>query len=86
LEEHVAPKKRASKTSEQEDDFICPMCFVLRCLRDVVNTKSPFFEHMNNARIEFLEGIKSLIDERIETIRKGTGTRKSRLTKIKVED
>jgi hypothetical protein len=41
---------------------------------------------MNNARIEFLEGIKSLIDERIEAIKKGGGTGKSKLTKIKVED
>jgi hypothetical protein len=41
---------------------------------------------MTNARIEFLEGIKSLIDERIETMKKGAGKKKSRLTRIEVED
>ena len=82
----MAPKKTAKKTAEEEESVVCPMCLVVRCLRDMVDRKSPFFEHMNNARIEFLEGIKSLIDERIEAIKKGAGTRKSRLTKIKVED
>ena len=82
----MAPKKTAKKTKKEDEEFICPMCIVSRCLRDMVDTKSPFFEHMNNARVEFLEGIKSLIDERIEAIKKGSGTRKSRLTKIKVED
>jgi len=82
----MAPKKTAKKTAKKDDGFICPMCLVARCLRDMVDRKSPFFEHMNNARVEFLEGIKSLIDERIEAIKKGPGTRKSRLTKIKVED
>jgi hypothetical protein len=81
----MAPKKTAKKTAEEED-FICPMCLVVRCFRDIVDRKSPFLEHMNNARVEFLEGIKSLIDERIEAIKKGPGARKSKLTKIKVED
>ena len=82
----MAPKKTAKKTAEEEAGFICPMCLVVRCLRDMVDRESPFFEHMNKARIEFLEGIKSLIDERIEAAKKGAGTKKSRLTKIKVED
>ena len=82
----MAPKKTTKKTGREDEGFICPVCLVMRCLRDTVDRKSPFFEHMNNARVEFLEGIKSLIDERIEAIKKGPGTRKSRLTKIKVED
>ncbi len=52
----------------------------------MVDRKSAFFQHMNNARIEFLEGIKSLIDARIEAIKKEAGGKKSKLTKIKVED
>jgi len=82
----MAGKKRTSKTKEKEEGFVCPMCMLLGCLKDLTDRKSAFFQHMNNARIEFLEGIKSLIDERIDAIKKGTGTRKSRLTKIKVED
>jgi len=82
----MAPKKTAKKTVEKEKDFVCPLCFLAGCLRDVTDRRSAFFEHMNNARIEFLEGIKSLIDERIESIKKGAGKKKSKLTKIKVED
>jgi hypothetical protein len=82
----MAPKKRAKKTTEKEEGFVCPVCVLLGCLRDMTDRKSAFLQHMNNARIEFLEGVKSLIDERIEAIKKGGGTRKSKLTKIKVED
>ncbi|NVL89701.1 MAG: hypothetical protein HWN69_01725 [Desulfobacterales bacterium] len=82
----MAGKKRTSKTKEKEEGIVCPLCLFLGGIRDVTEKKSAFFEHMNNARIEFLEGIKSLIDERIDAIKKGAGTRKSRLTKIKVED
>lgn len=82
----MTPKKTAEKTTEKEEGFVCPMCMLLGCLKDLTDRKSVFFEHMNNARIEFLEGIKSLIDERIQDIKRGTGKKKSRLTKIKVED
>jgi hypothetical protein len=82
----MAAKKTAKKSCNDDEGFICPMCLVVRCFRDMVDRKSPFFKHMNNARLEFLEGIKSLIDERIEAIKKGPKTGKSKLTKIKVED
>ena len=42
---------------------------------------------MNNARIEFLEGIKSLIDERIETLKKTREkTKGKKFSKIEVRD
>lgn len=82
----MAPKKSAEKKVEKDKDIVCPMCFLAACLKDMVDRKSAFFEHMTNARIEFLEGIKSLIDSHIEAIKKETGRKKSKLTKIKVED
>jgi hypothetical protein len=82
----MAPKKKASKTTGKEESFVCPLCLFLGCVRDATEKKSDFLQHMNNARIEFLEGIKSLIDERIEAAKKGTKAGKSKLTKIKVED
>jgi hypothetical protein len=82
----MAPKKRAKNTPERNEEFVCPVCALFDCLRDMTDRKSAFFQHMTNARIEFLEGIKSLIDERIETMKKGAGKKKSRLTRIKVED
>jgi hypothetical protein len=63
----MAPKKKTSKTTGQEGSFVCPLCLLFGCVRDLTERKSAFFQHMNNARIEFLD-------------------RKSRLTKIKVED
>jgi len=42
---------------------------------------------MNNARIEFLEGIKFLIDERVETLKKTREkTKGKRFSKIEVRD
>ena len=82
----MAPKKTTKKPAEKDQGLACPVCDVLGCFRDVVDRNSAFFEHMNNARIEFLEGIKSLIDVQIDTLKKGAGGKKSKLTKIKVED
>lgn len=82
----MAPRKRTKKTPERNEEFVCPVCTLFDCLRGMTDRKSAFFEHMTNARIEFLEGIKSLIEERIETMKKGAGNKKSRLTKIKVTD
>ncbi len=51
-----------------------------------VSTRSQFREHMARGRVEFLRGIRSLIDKRIEDLErgqdKGTGRKASR---IKVE-
>jgi hypothetical protein len=82
----MAPKKTKKKTAEKKQDLVCPVCDVLGYFSDVAERNSPFLEHMNNARIEFLEGIKSLIDARIDILKKGPGSKKSKRTKIKVED
>ena len=82
----MAAKKRVNKKADKDEAFVCPVCVLLSCVRDLVDTGSPVFKHMNNARVEFLEGIKALIDARIQVIKKGTGSKRSRLMKIKVED
>ena len=82
----MAAKKGLNKKADDDEAFVCPVCVLLSCVRDLVDTESSFFEHMNNARVEFLEGIKALIDARIQAIKKGTASKKSKLTKIKVED
>ena len=48
--------------------------------------KSSFYKHMNQSKIEFLKGVKSLLDDRIEHLEK-KGSKKSgaKLTKVKVE-
>jgi len=81
----MAAKKRGKKMAEDEA-FVCPVCVLVSCVKEMVDRESPFFEHMNNARVEFLEGIKALVDTRIQAMKKGAASRKSKLTKIKVED
>jgi hypothetical protein len=82
----MAPKTRAKKKPERKEEIVCPVCILFDCLRDMTDKKSAFFHHMTNARIEFLEGIRALIDERLEKMKKGAGEKKSKLTKIEVED
>jgi hypothetical protein len=82
----MAAKKRVNKKADKDEAFVCPVCVLLSCVRDLVDTESPVFKHMNNARVEFLEGIKALIDARIQAIKKETGSKRSKLMKIKVED
>lgn len=81
----MASKKRRKKMVEEEA-FVCPIYKLLGWVGEMVDKESPFYEHMNNARMEFLEGIKALIDARIQAIKKETASKKSKLTKIKVED
>ena len=64
----------------------CSMSRFFRELEDVMGKKSAFFEHMSRSRIEFLKGIRSLLDDRIQYYEK-KGSKKSRqkMTKIRVE-
>ena len=84
----MAPKKKAKKKKAEAkaEEHFCPVCLLIETIRDATDRKSPFVKHMQKARIEFLEGLKCLIDERIERAKKTAGKKKSRLTKIKVED
>jgi hypothetical protein len=82
----MATKKRVNKEADKDEAFVCPVCLLMNCVRDLADRESPFFEHMNNARVEFLEGIKALVDSRIQAIKKGARSKRSRLTKIKVEE
>ena len=73
------------KKSEQETDG-CPVGCFFEDLEKAFGKKSPFFEHMVQSKLEFMKGIRSLLDARIdhlEKMRSGKGGRK--MTKIKVE-
>jgi len=68
------------------ETVLCPVGEFFRDLEKVFGKKSKFFDHMNQSRIEFLKGIRSLVDERIENLEKkaNAGTRK-KMTRVKVE-
>jgi hypothetical protein len=82
----MATRKKAKRKPKKEQDVLCPLCLLVGSIKDMVDTESPFFKHMRNARIEFLEGLKVLIEDRIEAMKKGTESKRPTLTKIKVEE
>jgi hypothetical protein len=72
-----------TETKAAKTEMICPICRLLADVCECFEGKSEFLTHLNNARIEVLEGIKSLLESRIEALHKrGKGARKA--TKIEV--
>lgn len=76
----MAQKKNKEQIAE------CPVGKFFADLEGIIGKKSKFFEHMTRSRVEFLKGIRSLLDERINYYEK-KGSKKSgkKMTKIRVE-
>ena len=75
----------AEKKSEQASPG-CPVGSFFEDLEKVFGKKSPFFEHMTQSRLEFMKGLRSLLDARIEHLeKKKSGNPAKKMTKIKVE-
>jgi len=70
----------------KEEMVVCPVGKFFMDLEKTLGKRSEFFEHMSRSRIEFLKGIRSLLDERIDFLeKKRSGKVDKRMTKIKVE-
>jgi hypothetical protein len=70
----------------KEERITCPVGSFFMDLDKTFGRKSPFYEHMTRSKIEFLKGVKSLLDERIEYLeKKGSKKAGAKLTKVKVE-
>ena len=70
----------------KEEKFGCPMGAFFTDLEKTFGRKSPFYRHMTRSKIEFLKGVKSLLDERIEYLEKKSSRKAgAKLTKVKVE-
>jgi hypothetical protein len=75
----------AEKKSEQETTG-CPVGSVFEDLEEAFGKKSPFFEDMIQSKLEFMKGIRSLLDTRIDHLEKmRSGKTGKKMTKIKVE-
>jgi hypothetical protein len=75
----------AAKKTEQQM-AICPVGKFFMDLEDAFGKKSDFFKHVTRTRIEFLKAMRSLLDERINTLeKKGNPGAKKRMTKINVQ-
>ncbi len=81
-------KKETKKTKGKEEiQTACPVCELFDLGSKIFGKESEFFEHINNARIEFLKAIKSIIDKRIESLEKAKEKeRKHKYSKIAVKE
>lgn len=73
------------KERRKEEMLYCPVGRFFSDLEKVSGRKSKFLEHLDKSRIEFLRAIRSLVDERIESLEKKDAKRTKKTTKIKVE-
>jgi len=73
------------KKSEQKTAG-CPVGSFFEDLEKAFGDKSQFFEHMSQSKLEFMKGIRSLLDARIDSLeKKRSGNPAQKPTKIKVE-
>ncbi len=71
----------------EETGHGCPVGTLFRDLEKIFGKKSPFFEHVTGARIEFLKGVRDFVDKRIESLeREERGEGGKRITRVRVED
>jgi hypothetical protein len=70
----------------KEEMVVCPVGKFFIDLEDILGKKSKFREHMTRSRLEFLKGLRSLIDDGINYYeKKGSQKGGKKMTKIKVE-
>ena len=75
-----------SKGINNKEMAVCPVGQFFSDLQRLSKGKHQFSSHMNKAKIEFLKGIRALVDERIAHLEKGSEPKKKKsATKIKVE-
>ena len=64
----------------------CPVGRFFTDLEDCMGKQSKFFKHMTRSKVEFLKGIRSLLDERIDRYeKKGSKKTNKKMTKIKID-
>ena len=70
----------------KEETFSCPVGAFFKDFETAFGGKSPFYKHMTRSKIEFLKGVKSLLDERIQRLeQKDAKKAGAKMTKVKVE-
>jgi hypothetical protein len=74
------------KEKHKEEVVICPVGRFFADLEKMSGKQTTFLKHFNRSRIEFLKAIRSIVDDRIESIEKqGSKKGKKKATKIEVE-
>ena len=73
-----------AKEKHKEEIMYCLVARFFSDLEKVSERKSTFFEHLNSSRIEFLKAVRSLFDERIDSLEKMGAKRGKKMPKIEV--
>lgn len=82
---YLKEMQMAEKKSK-EQMVVCPVGKFFMDLEDLMGKKSKFMEHMTRSRLEFLKGLRSLLDDGIDYYEKKSSKKKGKkMTKIKVE-
>lgn len=62
----------------------CPLCLMMEAFESCAERHEGVMKHIRAARIEFLEGVKSLVESQIDDLRKknkgGSGFKKIEVT------
>jgi len=75
-----------AEKKNKEQMVVCPVGKFFMDLEEVMGKKSKFFEHMTRSRVEFLKGIRSLLDERIDHYEKKSSKKAGKkMTKIMID-
>ena len=76
-------RKREAVSEERvrQEPCMCPFCLGRKLMQDQVERYGDFFSHLNQARIEVLLALRSLVDQRIADLQK----KGKKVTKIAVE-
>jgi hypothetical protein len=75
-----------AKKGDKEERAFCPVGRFFQDLEESLGKDSPFFEHLNQSRVEFLKAVRALVDETIGGFEKKRSRQgKKKMTKIEVE-
>lgn len=74
------------KHKHKDDIVLCPVGKFFSDIEKASGKGSKFFDHMKKSRLEFLKGIRSLVDDRITQMeKKEKGGHSKKATRVNVE-
>lgn len=76
----------AKKQTDATKKVMCPLCMMMDALNACADQHSEFVKHMRNARIEFLEGVKSVIESHIDDLQQKNKSGSGSFKKVEVTE
>lgn len=76
----------AKKQTDATRKVMCPLCMMMDALSACGEQHGEFIKHMRNARIELLEGVKSVIESHIDDLQKKNKSGSGAFKKVEVTE